>query len=130
MEEYICLLCTQRHRVMLTLSQHILQNHKYSHVIYLGNIYPRLWYEFYGASYIQLKTMWQDCNYYRDQLIPNFWERKWMNPQNSTKSVLFASWSKKEKKRFNHNRLFKNHTLKSHFSGVHPHLETVWNGIP
>lgn len=34
-----------------------------------------------------------------------------------------------KKMHFNHNRLFKKHTLRSHFSGSHPQLGTVWYDI-
>ena len=39
---------------------------------------------------------------------------------------VFASF---QKMHFNHNRLFKKHTLRSHFSGSHPQLGTAWYDI-
>ena len=40
---------------------------------------------------------------------------------------VFASF---QKMHFNHNRLFKKYTLRSHFSDSHPQLGTAWNYIP
>lgn len=47
--------------------------------------------------------------------------------------ILRAAWNafaSCQKVYFNHNRLFKKHTLRSHFSGSHLQLETAWNDIP